>query len=73
MAHTGCLTMLGTHTILRAAIVPLGIVTLIGALKGRFVDHQRSARRILTLWAYLSVTGVLLYVLLYQVYAVPHS
>jgi uncharacterized membrane protein YozB (DUF420 family) len=62
------LTMLGTHTILAAAIVPLVIVTLVRAFRGRFSDHKRIARWTLPLWAYVSVTGVLIYVLLYQVY-----
>ncbi len=72
IARTGYLTMLGTHTILAAAIVPLVIITLVRALKGRFADHKRIARWTLPLWAYVSVTGVLIYVLLYQVYAAPH-
>ncbi len=72
IARTAYLTMLGTHTILAAAIVPLIIVTLIRALKGRFSEHKRIARWTLPLWAYVSVTGVLIYVLLYQVYAAPH-
>jgi uncharacterized membrane protein YozB (DUF420 family) len=72
IARSAYLTMLGTHTILAAAIVPLVIVTLIRALKGRFSDHKRIARWTLPLWAYVSVTGVLIYVLLYQVYAAPH-
>jgi uncharacterized membrane protein YozB (DUF420 family) len=62
----------GTHTILAAAIVPLVIITLVRALKGRFADHKRIARWTLPLWAYVSVTGVLIYLLLYQVYAAPH-
>jgi uncharacterized membrane protein YozB (DUF420 family) len=69
IARTGYLTMLGTHTILAAAIVPLVIITLIRALKGKFADHRRIARWTLPLWTYVSVTGVLIYVLLYQVYA----
>jgi len=72
IARTGYLTMLGTHTILAAAIVPLVIITLVRAFKGRFSDHRRIARWTLPLWAYVSVTGVLIYFLLYQVYAAPH-
>jgi putative membrane protein len=72
MARTGYLTMLGTHTTLAAAIVPLVIITLVRALRGRFADHKRIARWTLPLWAYVSVTGVLIYLLLYQVYAAPH-
>jgi uncharacterized membrane protein YozB (DUF420 family) len=62
-------TMLGTHTILAAAIVPLVIVTLVRALRSNFAAHRRIARWTLPLWAYVSVTGVLIYFLLYQVYA----
>jgi uncharacterized membrane protein YozB (DUF420 family) len=72
IARTAYFTMLWTHTILAVTIVPLVIVSLIRALKGRFSDHKRIARWTLPLWAYVSVTGVLIYVLLYQVYAAPH-
>lgn len=71
-ARHAYLTMLGTHTILAAAIVPLVIVTLIRAFRGKFPDHKRIARWTFPLWAYVSVTGVLIYILLYQVYAAPH-
>ena len=71
-ARHAYLTMLGTHTILAAAIVPLVIVTLVRAFRGKFSDHKRIARWTLPLWAYVSVTGVLIYILLYQVYAAPH-
>jgi uncharacterized membrane protein YozB (DUF420 family) len=62
-------TMLGTHTVLAAAIVPLVIVTLVRALRSNFAAHKRIARWTLPLWAYVSVTGVLIYFLLYKVYA----
>jgi uncharacterized membrane protein YozB (DUF420 family) len=71
-ARQAYLTMLTTHTLLAAAIVPLVIVTLTRALKGRFPDHKRIARWTMPLWAYVSVTGVLIYFWLYQVYAAPH-
>jgi putative membrane protein len=70
-ARNAYLTLLGTHTILAAAIVPLVIVTLIRAFKGKFSDHKRIARWTLPLWAYVSVTGVLIYMLLYHIYAPP--
>ena len=66
------LSMLTSHTILAIAIVPMVIISLVRALKGRFADHKRIARWTLPLWAYVSVTGVLVYVWLYQVYAAPH-
>jgi len=71
-ARQAYLTMLATHTILAAAIVPLVIITLTRALKGKFRDHKRIARWTMPLWAYVSVTGVVIYFWLYQVYAAPH-
>jgi uncharacterized membrane protein YozB (DUF420 family) len=59
-------TVLLTHTILAAAIVPLVIVTLVRGLRGRFDRHRRIARVTLPLWAYVSVTGVVIYVMLYR-------
>jgi uncharacterized membrane protein YozB (DUF420 family) len=46
--------------------VPLAIITLTRGLKGRFVQHKRIARWTFPIWMYVSVTGVLVYVLLYQ-------
>jgi putative membrane protein len=58
-------TILTTHTILAAVIVPLILRTLFLALKGRFEDHRRWARWTLPLWFYVSVTGVVVYGMLY--------
>jgi uncharacterized membrane protein YozB (DUF420 family) len=66
------LTMLTTHTILAIIIVPLVIMSLVRALRSNFPAHKRIARWTLPLWAYVSVTGVLIYVVLYQVYLPPH-
>lgn len=55
-----------THVTLAAAVLPLAIVTLSRALKGRFATHRAIARWTLPIWLYVSVTGVLVYVLLYQ-------
>jgi putative membrane protein len=55
-----------SHTVLAAAIVPLVLVTLARALRGRFDAHRRLARCALPLWLYVSVTGVLVYLMLYQ-------
>jgi len=66
------LTMLTTHTILAIIIVPLVIVSLVRALRSNFPAHKRIARWTLPLWAYVSVTGVLIYVVLYQIYLPPH-
>lgn len=61
-------TILGTHTLLAAAIPALAIVTLVFALRGRFARHARLARWTLPTWMYVSVTGVVIYVLLYHLY-----
>jgi putative membrane protein len=66
------LTMLTTHTVLAIIIVPLVIISLARALRSNFAAHKRIARWTLPLWAYVSVTGVLIYVVLYQIYAPPH-
>jgi len=59
-------TILVTHVTLAAAVVPLAIVTLTRGLKGRYPQHRRLARWTFPIWLYVSVTGVLVYVLLYQ-------
>ena len=59
-------TILITHVTLAASVVPLAIITLTRGLKGRFVQHKRIARWTFPIWMYVSVTGVLVYVLLYQ-------
>ena len=60
--------MLISHILLAATVLPLAIVTLRRALGGRFEDHKRIARKTFPVWLYVSVTGVLIYVLLYLVY-----
>ena len=59
-------TILVTHVSLAAAVLPLAIVTLTRGLNGRFRAHRSIARWTLPIWLYVSVTGVLVYVLLYQ-------
>jgi len=59
------LTLLLTHTVLAVTILPMVIVTLTRALRQRFDQHKRIARWTLPLWLYVSVTGVLIYYLLY--------
>jgi putative membrane protein len=59
-------TILITHVSLAAAVLPLAIVTLSRGLKGRFPQHRRIARWTFPIWMYVSVTGVLVYILLYQ-------
>jgi putative membrane protein len=62
------LTLLATHTILAVVIVPMVFMTLSRALKRRFDLHRRIARWTWPLWMYVSVTGVLIYFLLYQIF-----
>ena len=59
------LSILGTHTVLAMVIVPLVIMTLSRALKQRFDLHRKIARWTWPIWMYVSVTGVLIYYLLY--------
>jgi uncharacterized membrane protein YozB (DUF420 family) len=59
-------TILLTHTVLAVAVVPLVLVTVSRALRGRFVEHRRIAALTLPVWAYVSVTGVVVYWMLYR-------
>jgi uncharacterized membrane protein YozB (DUF420 family) len=62
------LGILLTHTLLAMVIVPLVLVTLQRALRARFELHKRIARWTWPLWMYVSVTGVLIYLLLYRIF-----
>ena len=62
-------TLLTSHTVLAATIVPLIIVTVRRAWLERFDKHRLIARWTLPLWFYVSVTGVIIYFLVYQIYA----
>jgi uncharacterized membrane protein YozB (DUF420 family) len=59
-------TILITHVTLAAAVLPLAIITLSRGLKARYARHRAIARWTFPIWLYVSVTGVLVYVLLYQ-------
>jgi putative membrane protein len=59
-------TILITHVILAIVIVPLVVVTVGRALANRFDRHKRIARWTLPLWLYVSVTGVIVYLMLYR-------
>jgi uncharacterized membrane protein YozB (DUF420 family) len=61
-------TILISHTILAAAIVPLVLFTLFRAWKADFVRHAHLARWTWPIWMYVSVTGVIIYVMLYQLF-----
>jgi len=58
--------MLASHVVLAAAIVPLILVTMSHALRGRIERHRAWARWTFPLWLYVSVTGVLVYFMLYR-------
>ena len=62
------LAVLGTHVPLAALIVPLALVTLWWALHGRFDLHVRVARWTYPVWLYVSVTGVIVYLMLYHLW-----
>ncbi|HXU12574.1 MAG TPA: DUF420 domain-containing protein [Candidatus Binatia bacterium] len=59
------LTILATHTILAMTVVPLALVTAGRAVRGQFGPHARIARLTLPIWLYVSVTGVVIYLMLY--------
>ena len=59
-------TILITHVTLAVTVLPLAIVTAARGLRGDYVRHRRIARWTFPIWVYVSVTGVLVYVLLYQ-------
>ncbi|MDX1495217.1 MAG: DUF420 domain-containing protein [Longimicrobiales bacterium] len=68
MARTVYLTILVSHMILAVVVVPFVLRLLWLAHKERFVEHKRLARFVFPVWAYVSVTGLLVYILLYQIY-----
>jgi uncharacterized membrane protein YozB (DUF420 family) len=61
-------TLLASHIILAAAIVPLVLITVYHALRGNFSQHPRYARWTLPLWLYVSVSGVAIYLLGFHLY-----
>ncbi|HEY5911546.1 MAG TPA: DUF420 domain-containing protein [Verrucomicrobiae bacterium] len=65
------LAILLSHTVLAVVIVPLVLVTLSHALKQRFERHRQIARWTWPIWMYVSVTGVLIYLFLYQIFPQP--
>src|SRR5882672_7482531 len=59
-------SILITHTVLAATVPPLAIITLSRGLRGRFDPHRKIARWTLPIWLYVSVTGVVVYWMLYR-------
>jgi putative membrane protein len=64
-------TVLISHVILAVVIVPMILITLYRAARGDFIRHKRIARWTLPLWLYVSVTGVIVYLMLYHFYPTP--
>jgi uncharacterized membrane protein YozB (DUF420 family) len=62
-------TILTSHTILAIVIVPLILITFYRAFRNDFVRHRKIARITLPLWFYVSITGVIVYWMLYHVYS----
>ena len=62
------LVLLLSHTLLAVVILPLVLATLFHAFRKRFESHRRIARWTWPLWMYVSVTGVIIYFLLYQIF-----
>ncbi len=60
-------SILASHVLLAAVILPMAIVTLARALGAQYARHKRVARWTLPLWLYVSVTGVVIYLMLYRV------
>jgi uncharacterized membrane protein YozB (DUF420 family) len=60
--------ILVTHVVLAAVILPMALITAGRGLREQYVKHVRIARWTLPLWLYVSVTGVIIYLMLYQLY-----
>jgi uncharacterized membrane protein YozB (DUF420 family) len=61
-------TILTSHTILAVAVFPFVLLTLRRGLKGSYDSHRKIARLVFPIWLYVSITGVIVYLLLYQLY-----
>ena len=62
------LFILLTHTILAVAIVPMVLITVVAALRKKWEFHKKMARVTWPIWIYVSITGVVIYFLLYQIF-----
>jgi uncharacterized membrane protein YozB (DUF420 family) len=62
------LAILLTHVVLAATVLPLALITVIRGLRGRFDRHRAIARWTFPIWLYVSVTGVVVYLMLYRLY-----
>jgi uncharacterized membrane protein YozB (DUF420 family) len=66
VVRTVYFAILLTHTVLAAAVAPMAIIVLRRALRGDFARHRTLARITLPIWLYVSVTGVVIYLMLYH-------
>ena len=64
-------TLLTSHVILAATFIPMILVTAVRAIRGNFYEHSRIARWTFPIWLYVSVTGVLIYILVFHLYPSP--
>ena len=67
-ARPAYFAILLSHTLLAVGMVPMILLTLSRALRGRFRLHRTIAQATFPIWLYVSITGVLVYLLLYQLY-----
>jgi putative membrane protein len=67
LRHAAYIAILGSHMVLAALVVPMVLTTLWLAYKARFVRHRRLAKITFPVWLYVSVTGVVVYVMLYAI------
>ena len=68
LARTAYLSILFSHMVLAVLVLPFILRLLWLAKKNRFEEHKKLARFVFPVWAYVSVTGLVVYLLLYQVY-----
>jgi putative membrane protein len=68
LSRLAYLMILITHVLLAATILPLALITVVRGLRSDFERHVRIARWTFPVWLYVSVTGVVIYVMLYQIY-----
>ena len=59
-------TILLSHTLLAVVVAPMAIMTFIRALRGKYVEHRKIARFTWPIWIYVSITGVVIYLMLYR-------
>lgn len=62
-------TILISHTILAMIVFPMAILTLFRGLKGRYDLHKKIAKKTFPIWIYVSVTGVIVYLMLYHIFS----